>query len=293
MRKLNWDDLKYFNAVAQTLSIREAANLHRVSAATLSRRIVSLEEQLGDALFVRKANRLSLTPFGREILLQVEEVSSRVRGIENRCGVSGRKYKIRFRVPNAFARNYVLPLIRDLASRSQDTVFSIACAAGGFDPELDDVVICYKPVCHPDFTCRELQPIQLRLYRSRGAEGINSIVLYDNFSSEAEFLNSRLREAVPDAQGSVLVDNVDTYVDSVAQGLGMGFICPEVALRHGAAADLEPLPPRINRRLWLCLRKDAYPISTVRQIERHILRLNDSYTENMKFIDDLDETAVS
>lgn len=94
---LNWDDLKYFDLVATTLSIREAAEQSTMSAATLSRRIANLEEKLGEALFIRRANRLTLTPLGKDILAQVHQVRTQVQSIEERCAVRPGRRKIRIK----------------------------------------------------------------------------------------------------------------------------------------------------------------------------------------------------
>ncbi|MGJ8530476.1 LysR family transcriptional regulator [Maritalea sp.] len=271
-RNLNWEDLKYFNAVAQTLSIRQAAEIHKISAATLSRRVVNLEERLGDCLFVRKANRLSLTPLGRDILLQVEQVHSSVRNIETRCGVGDSQHKIRIRTPNSYTRWHILPLIHEATVRDENITFVINCdsenAAG--EHEADDLLVSHHPQSDPAFSCRELNPTRLGLFRSRGSKRDNALVLWRESGSEAEFVNAKLREILPNARGVVVMDGAEAYLEAVAEGLGIGMICAEAVSRFPARDQLEALPYQLNRQLWLCRRKDARPVAVMNRLEKQI-----------------------
>lgn len=73
---MNWDDLKIFLAVADATSMRAAAKQLRVSHSKVSRRIESLEDDLGVKLFDRLPDGYQLTESGQELLpvaLQTDE----------------------------------------------------------------------------------------------------------------------------------------------------------------------------------------------------------------------------
>lgn len=65
---MNWDDLKIFLAVAEAPSMRVAAKSLKVSHSTVSRRIETLEEDLGVRLFDRSSDGYRLTSSGKELL---------------------------------------------------------------------------------------------------------------------------------------------------------------------------------------------------------------------------------
>lgn len=67
MDQLNWDDLRYVRAVADTGSARGAAANLRVSHQTVARRIAALEDRLGTKLFLRSADGYLMTPAAEEI----------------------------------------------------------------------------------------------------------------------------------------------------------------------------------------------------------------------------------
>lgn len=63
---MEFRQLTYFLAAAQTQNFRKAADLCLVAQPALSRQIASLEDELGVALFKRVKQRVILTPAGRE-----------------------------------------------------------------------------------------------------------------------------------------------------------------------------------------------------------------------------------
>lgn len=64
---LNWDDLKYFTAVAEAGSTLGAAERLGVSQTTVARRIAALEQMLGLELFEKRRSGYRLTPTGETL----------------------------------------------------------------------------------------------------------------------------------------------------------------------------------------------------------------------------------
>lgn len=81
---MNWDDLRYFLAVARSRSLSEAGRQLGVSQPTVSRRLVAMEARLGASLIQRTQAGHSLTSVGQEILASVEEVEEEISGIGRR-----------------------------------------------------------------------------------------------------------------------------------------------------------------------------------------------------------------
>ena len=73
---LDWNDLRYFLAVAQTGSTLAAGPRLKVSQTTAARRVAALEESLGLTLFERRQAGYALTPAGDALLAQAEAVEA-------------------------------------------------------------------------------------------------------------------------------------------------------------------------------------------------------------------------
>jgi len=74
MEWLNYHHLRYFCTVARTGSIRQAGKELHVSSPAISAQLHSLEESLGEKLFVRSGRNLVLTEVGRVVFSYGEEI---------------------------------------------------------------------------------------------------------------------------------------------------------------------------------------------------------------------------
>ena len=78
---IDWDDYRFFLAVAQETSVRKAASVLGVSHSTVLRRITVLEEMLGVRLFERLPTGYFTTEAGDEIrnsALRIEEETTAI-----------------------------------------------------------------------------------------------------------------------------------------------------------------------------------------------------------------------
>lgn len=76
---MEFHQLTYFLAAAQTQNFRKAADLCLVAQSALSRQIAALEHELEVALFTRKKQRVTLTPAGREFASYVSQAMEQLQ----------------------------------------------------------------------------------------------------------------------------------------------------------------------------------------------------------------------
>src|SRR6476620_5255681 len=77
---LDWNDLRFFLAVANSGSTLAAGRALRVSQTTVARRIAALEEAAGVKLFDRRQAGYTLTSDGEALLPHAVRVEGAVRG---------------------------------------------------------------------------------------------------------------------------------------------------------------------------------------------------------------------
>src|SRR5580700_673778 len=77
-----WDDVRFFLAIARSRSLSGAARALRVDHATVGRRIAAFEELLGSKLFDRTPDGLTLTAAGQAILSQCEAMESSAASVD-------------------------------------------------------------------------------------------------------------------------------------------------------------------------------------------------------------------
>jgi len=91
MSGIDWNDLKYFIAVAQHGSTLAAARALGVAQSTVQRRIVELERSAGRQLVRRHASGYRLTEFGEDLLAHAERVGSAAQALEQHLETSERE----------------------------------------------------------------------------------------------------------------------------------------------------------------------------------------------------------
>jgi DNA-binding transcriptional LysR family regulator len=88
---MNWDDLKYFLAVARNGSVRGAAQALDVNHATVSRRIRHFEEALGQRLFDRTPSGYEKTHFAEQIYRDALHLEERLYAVTRKLAGQDQK----------------------------------------------------------------------------------------------------------------------------------------------------------------------------------------------------------
>ncbi|WP_213769743.1 LysR family transcriptional regulator [Bradyrhizobium sp. dw_78] len=112
--------LIYFSAAAENESALRAAEQLNVSPPAISGAISSLEQILGEQLFVRRhARGLTLTEAGHHLLLEARDIVGRVKEIESVRSSRARRFRNRIALGclGDIAPNIVPPLVRSFRAR--------------------------------------------------------------------------------------------------------------------------------------------------------------------------------
>ena len=114
----NWDDLRYFHAVAEVGSLNGACKRLGVNHSTVFRRINSLEEKLGVRLFERRDARYILTGSGEALVSRTTQITSAIDEVDRQIvgGDQTLEGPIRITAPDGFACYSLPPLIAEFTS---------------------------------------------------------------------------------------------------------------------------------------------------------------------------------
>jgi DNA-binding transcriptional LysR family regulator len=120
--QVDWDHLRVFLTVARTRHVAAAARLLQVEHSTVSRRIASLERQLGAPIFYRTAAGYLLTPMGEGILTNAEamERAAVTIGARAREHVGRPAGRVRLAIAPEFASDWLAPRMPEFRARYAD-----------------------------------------------------------------------------------------------------------------------------------------------------------------------------
>lgn len=108
---MDWDNLRFFLAVARKGSIRAASVSLSVNHTTVARRITAFEKKLGVRLFERFPSGYVLTPTGEEMMISAQHVEDEIVKLDRQ--VIGRDAEfngvLRVTMPTALATHLLMP----------------------------------------------------------------------------------------------------------------------------------------------------------------------------------------
>jgi DNA-binding transcriptional LysR family regulator len=165
----NWDDFRYFLAIARTGTFAGAARELKVEHTTVSRRLAALEKTLATRLFTRGPDGVDLTRAGQEILPLAEEMATRVDGIVRR--VSGEDERVAGSVRVTTSESLGGYLVRQLAElrvRHPELVVEVLTGNRAFDLLRGeaDLAVRVRLDTEPDLIARKIGVAAWALYAS-------------------------------------------------------------------------------------------------------------------------------
>ena len=113
---LNWNDLRYFIAVADTGSTLAAGRSLRVSQTTVARRVAALEEALALTLFERRQAGYALTPAGEALLGLAQQTAGAAEALAEAASGMARDVSgtVRLTTIEIYAVTLLPAILRDL-----------------------------------------------------------------------------------------------------------------------------------------------------------------------------------
>lgn len=168
---LNWDNARYFLAVARAGTLRGAAARLQVDQATVGRRIAALETALGSRLFLRTPALYVLTPAGEALQAPAEameqaalQIERRVAGLDDQ--LSG---TIRLATTDSLAKRFIIPAIARvrLAHPGIDIVCVTSPQIANLTRREADLAVRTLRPDSPDLIVRRLAQLDAGIYASR------------------------------------------------------------------------------------------------------------------------------
>ena len=126
-RMLDWNDLRYFIAVAREGSTLGAGRAIRVSQTTVARRIAALELSLGFPVFEKRQAGYALTPAGEQLLERARQVEAAAMAFSEAAAAEKRDTSgtVRITTQDIFAVTLLAPMLRELHERHPEIMIEL------------------------------------------------------------------------------------------------------------------------------------------------------------------------
>ncbi|GGG32728.1 LysR family transcriptional regulator [Chelatococcus composti] len=287
MNRFDWDDLRFFLAVARAGRLTVAARRLGADHATVSRRITALEDALKAKLFERRPQGYALTEHGERLLTKAETIESEALAAQSEIGgadlaLSG---TVRIGAPDGFGAFFLAPRIGQLAERYPELEIQLVAMPRllSLSKREADIAISLSPPKEGKIVARKLADYRLGLYAApaylAGRPPITTPQdLFDHqligyiddliFTPELDYLDDIAKGLRPRLQSSNLIAQMNATI----AGAGVCVLPDFMAARDPRLVPVLRRDVELVRSFWLIVHADLRDVARVRATVDFLVR---------------------
>jgi DNA-binding transcriptional LysR family regulator len=287
LERFDWDDLRFFLAVARSGRLTAAARRLGADHATVSRRVTALEEALKAKLFERRPQGYALTAHGERLLAKAETMETEALAIQSDIGGADMALAgiVRIGAPDGFGTSFLAPRLALFAKAYPGLEIQLIAMPRllSLSKREADIAITLAPPKEGKVVARKLSDYRLGLYAAPDylattppvtkPEDLfqHRIIGYIDdliFSPELDYLD----EVAKGLRAHVQSSSVIAQMNAVAAGAGIGVIHHFMAAGNPRLVPVLPETVTIARSFWLLVHADLKNVARVRAIAEFIVR---------------------
>jgi DNA-binding transcriptional LysR family regulator len=279
MKSTQWDSFQLFLQVARLGGLTGASASSGLSPATVGRRMLDLEQQIGRALFARSQTGYRLTSDGRALLDHLKEMEAAARKVDvwRQAGSFGTTVRIALGTWVAWlmAENVA-------AIRMPGDNFSVALTIGETRPtlnyrEIDIAMRAFEPE-EGNLAARFMGEVAYAVYARRNAGEQEERWLA---VAEQDAISNYLRWPHQNAAGSIVitVNRPRSLPDLVRAGAGKAVLPCFVGDLDPQLQRLGPELSELRHRQWIVMNNDDRHRAEIRAVADRMTRLLKSYAD--------------
>lgn len=279
--RLDWNDVRFFLAVAREGTLARAARVLGVDQTTVGRRMAALENRLRVSVFTRTPMGFQLTAAGRRILEAADRMNEAANDLSTHVAADRGQYAgtVVVATSETLAEHFIVPAVRELHARHPQVAVALRTGWSRVDlrrGEADLAVRLVRP-SDPRLACRKLGDFRLRLYASKdyvARRGIprspsdQALLGYEDALRAEGSIFTGL--SVDGGHVAVQANSGRVLLAAAVAGLGIAQLPSYVG---DAAADLVPVLPAYDKAytVWLVLPETKRRVAAVRAVSDAIV----------------------
>lgn len=284
--KMDWNDLKFFLAVAQEKTLSAAAAQLGVSPSTVSRRIDMLERALNVQLFRAHRGGYSLTSAGTDLVPVAERASAQMRVFERNAQARDKDHSgpVCIEAPELLGQDVILPLLAGFMESYPAIRIELRASVRPsrlVSEDADIVLRLVRPTQGP-YKLRKLGQIPFNLYaspdyiRQHGVPAEPNALHQHRVIGWSEDLNylimvSWLDSICPGLQPSLRLNSLGAQLGAARRGFGWA-VLPAFAAESAGLVSCLPNVPVINPDLWLLVHAQSAILPRVALVRDHLFQ---------------------
>ncbi len=279
-----WDDIRFFLAIAREQTLSGAARALRVDHATVGRRLVAFERRLGAKLFNRTPEGFAITAAGRAILNDAEGMETAAMAVERL--VTGHDAQsaglVRLATLEMFADQIILPALATLLEKHPQLQVDLLVGLRTLDiarRQADIAVRIPRPI-DSNLIGRKLGEFGVTAYAShrylaaRGAPkrgmGLSGHSLIDYLGAPPAIGAPFLGESLEGARLAMHTTSTFAQMKAVADGIGISVLPCCLADNRPELERVWPDERPTMRPVWMVMHQDLRRAARIRLVSNAI-----------------------
>jgi DNA-binding transcriptional LysR family regulator len=270
---MDWENLRYFAALARNKTLLGAARALKVEHATVARRVAALEAGMGVKLVDRRGRRLTLTPQGQEIAAMAETMERQADAIARAASVkTALNGYVTISAPPALASLLLAPRFVELQRNNpglQITILGETRAASLNRREADIAVRLSRPE-QGDLTLVKAGNMRFGFYASpaylaQTAPEHWQFIAYDQAMAAAP-QHQILVEAAKNRPIMLRASTLELQLALAQAGGGIALLPAFMAQNAGGLSEAALRDQPFFRDIWLVVHNDVKSVPAIRAV---------------------------
>jgi len=279
-----WDDVRFFLALARERSLSGAARALGVDHATVGRRLTSFEQRLGAILFNRTPEGFAITSAGQAILNQAEGMEAAALGVERLATGHDTRSSglVRLTTLEMLAQQVILPALATLMQAHPQLQVDLLVGFRTLDiarRQADIAVRIARPT-DPGLICRKLGEFGVTAYashrylaahgRPKRGTGLRGHSLITYFVTPSSLGIPFHGESLDGARIAMHTTGGATQIKAVADGIGMSELPCCLADDRPELERVWPGERPTMRQVWMVMHQDLRRAARIRLVSNAI-----------------------
>ena len=276
---LDWEDVRFFSALARHRTLAATARAEKVTHATVARRVASLEATLRNPLFTRNAQGFSLNAAGAAVLAEAAQMEMAACALtEKRAEAGTISGLVRVTIARVFADGFLAERLGPLLAQHPALEVDLVATSKNLSLARREAEIALR-LARPasgDLLARRIATLDYGFYATRQvAAGIASgeapvFIGFDD-ASDYVFEAAWAKRFFLGKRVSLRTNSQGAQAQAASGGAGV-VLLPGLLARTMPALVRVPFaetPPA--RELWLLMRPDIARLARVRAVADHLV----------------------
>lgn len=284
----DWENLRYFLAVARIGTLSGAARSLKVDQATVSRRLTAFESEVKTPLIERQPRHCKLTPIGQRVLELVLEMEDGAYAIErvldaNRLPPNG---KVTLSAPPVLATNFLVNHLAHFRQANPGVQLSVLCEARQVSLSRREADIVLRLTRPEELTSvvRKVGRLSFGLYASKDYPHLHNPSAWEFVGYDAGFVGIAQHKWLMSVAGkrpiACEISDINGHLVAAKAGAGVAGLPDFLAITDPMLQRVSHEGETFSRDVWMAVHQDLRAAPHVRVVMDFLLKV---VTEKLVF----------